>query len=165
MTRIIYKFLDILVFDATDTGIALGCIVGFHLGMIPVFTLQWALAFLCLVLFRINFLSVLSFGILSFGLGQALESGFHYLGLKILTGYPDLYSLWGWMHHAPIVPFTGFNNTVVLGATLTAYILTLPLYLACKKGMPALRRFVSQMWYTTKMSRSYSHYARKRKSI
>lgn len=165
MTRIIYRLLDILIFDSTDTGIAFGCILGFHLGLIPVLTIQWMLAFFCLVLFRVNFLSVLCVGLFSFGLSEVLEPVFHRMGLKILTGFPGLYSLWGWMHHMPIVPFTGFNNTVVLGSTLTVYILSLPLFLICLKSLVHIRSGVSHLWYTTKMSRSYSHYARKRKNV
>lgn len=163
MTRFIYKLLDVLILDATDLGIAFGCVLGFQLGLIPVLTLQWIAVFLCVILFRVNFLSVLSVGILSFGISEVLEPVFHRIGLKILTGFPEFYSLWGWMHHMPIVPFTGFNNTVVLGASLTAYLLTIPFFFICLRSLPKIRSSISHLWYTTKMSRSYSHYTRARR--
>lgn len=163
MTRLIYRSLDILILETSDWAIAAGFVLGLHLGLIPVFTLQWVLAFALLILFRINFLSVLISWGMFFTMGEILEGAFHHLGLKILTGYPSLYSLWGWMNHVPIVPFTRFNNTVVLGSTFIAYLLSLPLFLVCFKFLTVIRKLVSNLWYTTKMSRSYAHYARARR--
>jgi uncharacterized protein (TIGR03546 family) len=54
---------------------------------------------------------------------------FNRLGYGLLTA-PQLHSLWTSMYNTPGLPWTKFNNTLVLGSLASALALFLPIYLA-----------------------------------
>ena len=56
-----------------------------------------------------------------------LDAGIDALGLKVLRE-PSLSGLWTQMYNAPLIPWTRFNNSMVMGATVLAFVL-LPLWI------------------------------------
>ena len=51
----------------------------------------------------------------------------HPVGLFLLSR-SALRPLWTWLYNLPVVPWTEFNNTVVLGALVVSAVLAYPLY-------------------------------------
>lgn len=56
-----------------------------------------------------------------------LDAGIDALGLKVLRE-PLLSGLWTQMYNAPVIPWTRFNNSMVMGATVLVFAL-LPLWI------------------------------------
>lgn len=116
-------------------GFALGAVVG--LG--PVLTLQSVLLLLAAVVTKVNlgaaFAAMFVFSFVAY-LG---DPWFHALGYYLLTDVPALTGLWTALYNLPIVPFTRFNNTVVIGSLVTALVLAGPIFLLVKRGIELYR--------------------------
>ncbi|HNW45568.1 MAG TPA: hypothetical protein PKI19_13785, partial [Elusimicrobiales bacterium] len=51
-----------------------------------------------------------------------------------LLSAPDLAPLWTSLYNMPVMPWTGFNNTVMIGGLIFGAVLFAPVYLAARKG-------------------------------
>lgn len=118
MTLLLKQFFGLIKLLNSETGhnqIAAGIAAGFVLGMTPAFSLQSALIFLCLFLFRIQigmaFLAAFFFSFVAW----LLDPLFHALGSAVLN-LSALEGLFTTLYNMPIVPFTRFNNTIVMGS-------------------------------------------------
>lgn len=110
---------------------------GSWLGFSPgVFSLHMILLLLSLCILRLPLILLAIVAATCWALGMVgLDAGIDALGLRLLRE-PALSSLWTQMYNAPIVPWTRFNNSMVLGAATLAFVL-LPLWIGCSF---ALRR-------------------------
>ena len=104
--------------------------LGFALGMIPGLNPFTSPHNLLVILFvRVNIgaamLSWAAFGILAY----ALDPLFHQIGLFILTGVGSLQGLWTALYNAPLVPYTRFNNSVVMGSLIFSLLAFYSVYL------------------------------------
>ena len=115
----IYGLLKLLNSDTGTNQIAAGVAAGFVLGMSPMLSLQSLLIFLCIFLFRIQagaaFLSAFFFAFVAY----VLDPLFHFVGSLILER-PEFQESFTKMYNMPLVPFTRFNNSVVMGAGVIA---------------------------------------------
>ncbi len=108
--------------------IAAGFAIGSLAGWVPFNLLYSTTILLLLYVLNVN----TGFGIL----GIAILTLFSYLidpwagklGEWLLTGIPALKPLWTFLYNLPIVPFTRFNNSVMLGSLVIALILAWPIY-------------------------------------
>src|SRR5262245_57774334 len=132
MLRLIFKIIDIAVKECAPWQIAGGVTLGVCLGMGVPLTLQWLLVLAFALIFRFHFPSVLGAWILCLLPGQWLRPFFHLMGEVLLRYTPFLHPLWSDLYHAPIAPYTWFNNTVVLGSTLFLVILAPFLFLGAR---------------------------------
>lgn len=119
----IFQFLKLLNSDTGNVQISAGIAAGFILGMTPVLSLQTFLVFICIFFFRIQigaaFVSAFFFKFIAFLLDPAFDAiGFWFLNLESLQGvFTSLYNM-------PIVPFTRFYNTIVMGSGVLSLILS-----------------------------------------
>lgn len=154
------RFLQILGKDRTDFQIALGITLGMMLGLIPFATLHWLLLFSALLILRNNllaaFLSFCVFTALSFSLAGPLES----LGFWALSSHKALLPLWTRAYHAPLIPFTSFNHSSVMGSSLLAFVLFGPMLLISEKLVHRWREPLHTFWLSTRVQRAYAHYRR-----
>jgi uncharacterized protein (TIGR03546 family) len=66
--------------------------------------------------------------ILSFALDPLFDSlGYYILNINSLNGF------YTYLYNLPVVPFTKFNNTVVMGSLVTGIILIIPNMIIAKK--------------------------------
>ncbi|MDR1114080.1 MAG: TIGR03546 family protein [Candidatus Margulisbacteria bacterium] len=110
--------------------IAAGFVLGMFLGLLPLSVNSVIIALLVFALRndrQTALLSTLIFG----ALGFALDRLAHPLGLAVLQA-SFLQGLWTYLYNLPFLPFTGFNNTIVMGNTLLGLILTAPAIFLCK---------------------------------
>lgn len=109
------QFLQFLGKDKTDFQIALGISTGMMLGLVPVTTLHWFLFLVFVFALRMNLLatigSALFFSTLSFVISTPLES----FGFWALTSHTGLIPMYVKAYHSPIIPFTAFHHTDVMG--------------------------------------------------
>jgi len=104
--------------------IALGFVLGMFLGLLP-FGFNSAIILILIFALRNDLLAVILSAVLFSFLGFLIDPLAHSLGLVVLqAGF--LQGLWTFLYNLPLVPFTGFNNTLVMGNGLIGIILTAP---------------------------------------
>jgi uncharacterized protein (TIGR03546 family) len=106
--------------------------MGFALGMIPGLTpfmsLHNILVLLILLFIRANIsAAILSWAVFSL-LAFALDPLFHQFGLFLLTGVSALQGVWTSLYNAPLVPYTKFNNSVLMGSLIVSLLAFYPVY-------------------------------------
>jgi uncharacterized protein (TIGR03546 family) len=75
--------------------------------------------------------------------GFLLDPLFHALGLQLLQA-TALRSLWTTLTNTPLVPYTNFNNTVVLGSFVGWFALSLPIFFAARFGVARYRATIGE---------------------
>lgn len=124
MTLLLKQIFGLIKLINSETGtyqIATGIAAGFVLGMTPVLSLQSLLVFILLFIFRIQigaaFLAAFFFKFVAF----LLDPVFDEIGRLVLT-QASLEPTFTYLYNLPIVPFTRFNNTVVMGSGVVTLI-------------------------------------------
>lgn len=128
--KYVQNLINILNQDASPAQIAAGFALGAMAGLIPKFTLLslalWALIFLV----RVNIsMAALGAGVFAI-LGAFTDSLAERLGYWLLTGIPAFRGIWTSLYNTPVVPWTAFNNTLVLGNLTAGLLIAVPLYFA-----------------------------------
>jgi len=116
-----------LILETTPRQLAWGFALGMMIGLIPKGNL---IAIALMTLFcalRINIAAGTAAISLFTWCGMLLDPLSHRVGHHLLT-HPELQSLWTTLYNKNLVPWTAFNNTVVLGSTLIGLALLLPVY-------------------------------------
>jgi uncharacterized protein (TIGR03546 family) len=135
MLRRILQPLRILVQAFTDADspgqLASGFALGMMLGLVPKGNLIAVLLSIVLLATRIN-LAAATLGALLFTVISGLVDPLtHRIGLFLLT-CGALQSAWTFLYNLPLLPWTRFNNTVVLGSLALGVALLVPVYFAAK---------------------------------
>lgn len=126
--QILAKLIKILRSDGTPAQIAAGFVLGMAAGFIPFNTLHGFILWFAAILFNVSFAMFL-FGYAVFsGIAYLMDPWFHSIGYVMLVQWDFLRSFWTSLYTAPIVPLTRFYNTVVIGSTIVAMFLSIPLY-------------------------------------
>ncbi len=124
----IFKFLQMLHSESATGQLAGGFVLGMYLGFTPASNLLWVSYFILLLILRVNIgAAMLSFALMG-ALSFALDPLFHQIGLMVLVDQKPLRPFWISLSNTPVVPFTSFNNTVVMGSFVVSLLLTIPLY-------------------------------------
>jgi len=128
------KLLKILRSGASPTQIAGGLILGMMMGLSPsFFSLTNLFLLLLLIVLNVNIsMAIFSYAIFS-GIAYLLDPWFHTLGYNLLVNVQSLRGLWTTLYNTPVVPFTRFNNTVVMGSLVISIGMLLPVYFLSKK--------------------------------
>ncbi len=111
----LFELVKLLHSENETTPVAWGISLGFVLGMTPAFSLQSVLVFFLLFIFRIQigaaFLAAFFFKFLAF----FLDPVFHSVGAAVLT-LDSLEPLFTTLYNMPVVPWTRFYNSIVMGS-------------------------------------------------
>ena len=134
-----------LIHSETDPRqISLGFALGMVPGLTPFKSLHNVLVLLVLLFFRANYgaamLSWAAFSILAF----ALDPLFHTFGLFLLRDVAPLQGLWSTLYNAPIIPYTRFNNSVLIGSLVFSLLAFYPVYWGGKVGVIKYRETVME---------------------
>lgn len=139
MLKSLVSILNILNSNKDPKEIALGVVLGMFGGLLAIAPVNLIIVFLLLILLRAHsgmfFVSVGLFKLASLGLDPAGDA----LGYAILT-MPFLAGLFTAMMKIPLLPYTQFNNTVVMGDFIIALILIIPVWLLAIKGTAFYRK-------------------------
>lgn len=126
-----FQAIDFLVGDIKPYQIALGLIAGMTLAFFPGFTLQWFAILICTLLVRLNTaMAILGFLFARQFLSVA-DRLFHQVGYFFLS-IPGSHPFFAYLQNAMIVPYTQFNNTVVLGSFLLTFLWAPLIYFSVK---------------------------------
>lgn len=161
----IYNFLKLLNSDTETTPLALGLTLGLILGFAPFLSIQTLLVLLILFVFRIQmgaaFLSAFFFKLVAY----MFDTPAHYLGQSILEAEP-LRPLFTTMYNIPLVPFTRFNNSIVMGSLAVSVILAPFAYFIFKALIIKYRLLVvarirgTKFWKALTATKLYDWYAK-----
>lgn len=105
-------------------GIAMGMIVGLIPGDSALAYLALVIALLCPVSLIAAALSALVFTMISPSLDTVLDS----IGMQVLS-MDALMGVWTWLETLPLIAWTRFNNTVVMGSIVFSLVAWLPVFL------------------------------------
>jgi uncharacterized protein (TIGR03546 family) len=133
------KLVKALHDNTSPSELAGGFVIGAMIGLLPKFNLT-ALALWCvLILLRVN----IGFGLLATVLfsivGSITDPLVEKLGFFLLTDVPALTGLWTLLYNTPIIPFSAFNDTLVMGNFVFGLLLAGPLFLLVRKGIVSYR--------------------------
>lgn len=130
MVQYIVRFIRAMNSDRDPRQISLGFALGMVLGLTPICSLHNLLVLLAILFLRVNIgAAILSWMVWS-GVAFAADPLFHRFGLFLLTEVRALQGFWTALYNAPLVPYTRFNNTIVLGSLVFSLFAFYPVYVA-----------------------------------
>ncbi len=160
----LFAFLKLINSDTGENQIAAGIACGMILGFAPTFSLQTILVFILLFFFRIQIGAALLAAFFFKFPAYIFDPVFHRIGKAILE-MPSLEGLFTTLYNLPIIPFTKFYNTVVMGAGVTSIVLFPFAFVFSKKLLMKYRVSVvakfkqTKFWKAVQATSFYKWYA------
>jgi uncharacterized protein (TIGR03546 family) len=105
--------------------VAGGMAFGLLLAMLPAGNLLWIALFILTLFLKINLAIMLLFLALFSLVIPLADPLFHRLGIAVLT-HPGLYDFFARLYNVALVPFTRFNDSVVMGSLISGVVLFVP---------------------------------------
>ncbi|MFA5795142.1 MAG: TIGR03546 family protein [Candidatus Brocadiia bacterium] len=166
LLKFLKQLFQILNGEVAPRQVAGGIAFGMILGLTPTFSLHNLVVVFLICIIRVN-VSAVIFSWLLFGLASwAIDPLSHQLGYLLLVRMEFLKPLWTVFYNMPLIPLTGFNNTLLLGSLVISLILFYPGLIASEKGVLAYRASVKprleklRIFQVLKASWIYQWYAR-----
>jgi len=153
----IAQLISALNSNVKKSQLAAGFSWGVLLGLIPAGNIFWIVLFFISFFFRHNHGSkILSFAIIKL-LSPLIVHPIDGLGFEILT-LEQLLPLFTAMYNMPFVPFTNFNNTLVMGGLAAGIILWLPVFILFMFLIPFYRNNVSSRIKNSKIIKAITKF-------
>ena len=159
----LFAFIKLLNSDTGTISLAMGLTCGFILGMTPTLSLHSLLIFLVLFFFRIQIGAALLAAFFFKFVAFLPDPAFDAVGSKVLD-IESLQAFYTTLYNMPIIPFTRFNNTIVMGSAVITFALSplvfiLSRYLIVKYRQTILARFKeSKAWKAVEATKFYQWY-------
>ena len=159
----LFAFIKLLNSDTGNISLALGMTCGFILGMTPVLSLHSLLIFLLLFIFRIQIGAALVTAFFFKFAAFLLDPVFDSVGQKVLE-MESLQGIFTTLYNLPIVPFTRFNNSIVMGSAvvtfaLSPFVFILSQYFIVKYRQVVVARFrETKVWKAVEATKFYQWY-------
>lgn len=146
----LFGFLKLLNSDTGTNQIAAGIACGFILGMTPSLSLHSLLLFILMLVFRVQigaaFLSAFFFKFIAY----LLDPVFHQVGSVVLE-MESLRAVFISLYNMPIIPFTRFNNSLVMGSGVVSFALFPFVFLIGRFTVVKYRKTVVDRFKETKL--------------
>lgn len=131
--KLLKNIITVLQSEISPKQMAAGAVLGMILGFAPVKCLHaYALVVLILML-NVNILSATVSAAIFALAGLLTDPLADRIGYYLLVTSQSLTPFWTQLYNSPLIPFTRFYNTVVLGNFIISLILIIPVYLAALK--------------------------------
>lgn len=127
--RILKMIVDAVTEDASPKRLAWGFAWGALIGLVPKDNFIAAALVVVLCTLRVNLAAGFGSAFLFSWFGPLTDPVAHWVGQYLLC-VPTLVPFWTSLYNLPGVPWTAFNNTVVLGSLVMGLILLYPLRIA-----------------------------------
>lgn len=118
--------------DESPNQLAAGFALGAIMGFVPKIGLMALVLWAVVIFFRVHIGMAIAATLIFAMLGVITDPLAEKLGFAVLTN-GSLQGFWTTLYNTPIVPFTSFNNTLVMGNLLVGLILFLPIFFAFKR--------------------------------
>jgi uncharacterized protein (TIGR03546 family) len=143
LLKLIQSLIKTLHSAGTPGQVAAGMALGSALGLTPLVELHNLVIFSLLVLLNVSFGGGMLGWMLFVPVGFLLDPLFNKIGLSLLSA-PSLRPMWTSWTNTPILPFTDFNNSVVLGSFVAWLVLAIPIFFAARYGVARYRATVGE---------------------
>jgi uncharacterized protein (TIGR03546 family) len=143
LLKLIQSIIKTLHSEGTPGQVAAGIALGSVLGLTPLMNVHNLIVFSVIVLFNVSFGGGMLGWALFVPVGFVLDPIFHWLGEHLLLA-PGLRPLWTDWYNTPLVPYTNFNNTVVLGSFVGWLVLAVPIFFAARWGVARYRATIGE---------------------
>lgn len=159
----LFAFIKLLNSETGNISIAAGMTCGFILGMTPALSLQSLLVFLILFFFRIQIGAALVSAFFFKFIAFLLDPVFHSIGSKFLE-IDGLQGVFTALYNMPIIPFTRFNNSVVMGSAVVTFILSPFVFILSQIFVNKYRELVvarfkeTKVWKAVQATKFYQWY-------
>jgi uncharacterized protein (TIGR03546 family) len=138
LLKLIQSIIKTLHSEGTPGQVAAGIALGSALGLTPLVNVHNLIIFSLIVLLNVSFGGGMLGWALFVPFGFVLDPVFDRIGASLLLA-PSLRPLWTSWYNTPLVPYTNFNNTVVVGSVVGWLVLALPIFVASKYGVARYR--------------------------
>ena len=133
--------LKALIYESTSGQLALGFAFGLLIGIVPKGNLTAIVLGIILAASRAN-LGIAAATIVAFSFASPwLDPASHQLGAYLLS-HPSLLSMWTKLYNTPVMPWTAFNNSIVLGSFVIGMVLLYPAY---RLSRPLFKRYTEKI--------------------
>jgi uncharacterized protein (TIGR03546 family) len=129
------------------TGISLGMIVG----LMPKDSLLPYCLIVLLLFSRANLLCAVFAAMVFSWLGPLLDPVSHAIGVSVLTFAP-LESTWAWLIQLPVIPWTRFDNSIVMGSLVMGLLAAYPLYRISRHVFDVYGNAMFNRWRKTRLA-------------
>ncbi len=143
LLKLLQSIIKTLHSDGTPGQVAAGIALGSALGLTPLVNVHNLIVFAFIVLLNVSFGGGMLGWALFVPLGFLFDPVFDAIGRSLLAS-PSLRGLWTSWYNTPLIPYTNFNNTVVLGSVVAWMILALPIFFAARYGVARYRATVGE---------------------
>ena len=162
--KLLQSIVSALHSEGTPGQVAAGVALGAALGLTPLVNLHNIVVIALLAVLNVSFGGGMLGMALFAPVGFLLDPVFDALGRRLLLDAPALTPLWTTWYNTPLVPYTNFNNSVVLGSVVAWLVLFLPIYWLARWTVVRYRasygaRVRASRWYrAVSASKAYNVY-------
>src|SRR6185369_218551 len=143
LLKLIQSIIKTLHSEGTPGQVAAGIALGSALGLTPLVNVHNLVIFSLIVLLNVSFGGGMLGWALFVPLGFILDPVFDRAGAALLTA-TSLRPLWTSLYNTPLIPYTNFNNTVVLGSLVSWLVLAVPIFFAARYGVARYRATIGE---------------------
>jgi uncharacterized protein (TIGR03546 family) len=143
LLKLIQSIIKTLHSEGTPGQVAAGMALGAALGLTPLMNVHNLVVFSLLIILNVSFGGGMLGWALFVPLGFLLDPVFHAIGLRLLEA-TSLRGLWTSMYNTPLVPYSNFNNTIVLGSVAGWLALALPIFFAARWAVARYRATIGE---------------------
>jgi uncharacterized protein (TIGR03546 family) len=161
----IFALLKVLNSDTGENQIAAGLACGLVLGFAPAFSLQTVIIIVILFFFRIQVGAAMVASFFFALIAYLLDPAFDALG-RVVLEQESLVGIFTLLFNFPIVPFTKFYNSIVMGSMVLSFLLFPIVFVVSKKLIIKYRVTVvarlenTKIWKAIKATALYKWYAK-----
>lgn len=134
---LIRDILKVLQSDVSPKQIAFGAVLGVFFGLVPGLLMK-CFIFVLIMILRVNIGAAFAGAAVFALIGLFTDPLSDKLGYFILNA-EFLLPLWTSLFNIPLLPFTKFNNTIVMGNIALSFIFFIPVYLLSNKFLAYYR--------------------------
>lgn len=163
LLKLLQSLIKALHSEGTPAQVAAGVALGSALGLTPLMNIHNLVIFTLLVILNLSFGGGMLGWALFVPVGFVLDPIFHRIGSALLQA-PGLRSTWESLYNTPVLPYTNFNNTVVLGSVVGWLVLLVPIFFLSRYGVARYRATIgervrqSKFYQAVTASRVYNFY-------
>ncbi len=136
--KLIQQLVAALNSEGTPGQVAAGIALGAVFGITPLMNLHNLVLFGLALILNVSMPGVFLGWAVFVPIGFALDPLFNAVGTSLLSA-ASLNGLWTTLYNIPVVPFTNFNNTVVLGSFVCWLVAFVPFYFLFRWGVARYR--------------------------
>ena len=139
LLKLVQSLIKTLHSEGTPGQVAAGIALGSVLGLTPLVNVHNLLIAALILVLNVSVGGAMLGWALFLPAGFLLDPLFDRIGRQLLLETPALEPLWTAWFNTPVLPYTNFNNTIVLGSVVTWLALALPIFFAARYGVARYR--------------------------